>query len=58
MAHNAGRPLEAGELYKVDVSADVPVKQFWSLIYVPDSTQIVLSTARLPSDRSSLAQWP
>jgi hypothetical protein len=31
MASRDGKPLEGGKLYKVDVPADMPVKQFWSL---------------------------
>lgn len=31
MADNKGRLLEAGKLYKLDVPADMPVKQFWAL---------------------------
>ncbi len=32
IADNEGKPLEAGQLYKLRVPADMPVKQFWSLI--------------------------
>lgn len=31
MADKDGNPLEGGKLYKVDVPADMPVKQFWAL---------------------------
>jgi hypothetical protein len=31
MADKDGRLLEAGKLYKIDVPADMPVKQFWAL---------------------------
>jgi hypothetical protein len=31
MAGKDGRPLEAGKLYKLEVPADMPVKQFWAL---------------------------
>jgi hypothetical protein len=31
MADKDGRLLEAGKLYKLDVPADMPVKQFWAL---------------------------
>lgn len=31
MADKGGRPLEAGKLYKIDVPAEMPVKQFWAL---------------------------
>ncbi|CAB3913516.1 DUF1254 domain-containing protein [Achromobacter deleyi] len=31
MADRDGKPLEAGKLYKIDVPAQMPVKQFWAL---------------------------
>jgi hypothetical protein len=31
IADSEGRLLEAGKLYKVDVPAEMPVKQFWAL---------------------------
>jgi len=31
MADRTGKPLEAGKLYKIDVPAQMPVKQFWAL---------------------------
>jgi hypothetical protein len=31
MADKDGNPLEGGKLYKIDVPADMPVKQFWAL---------------------------
>jgi hypothetical protein len=31
MADKDGKPLEGGQLYKIDVPADMPVKQFWAL---------------------------
>lgn len=31
MADRSGNPLEAGKLYKIDVPAKMPVKQFWAL---------------------------
>ena len=31
MADKDGKPLEAGKLYKLDVPAEMPVKQFWAL---------------------------
>jgi hypothetical protein len=31
MADSTGAPLEPGRLYKLDVPADMPVKQFWAL---------------------------
>lgn len=31
MADASGKPLEAGRTYRVNVPADVPVKQFWAL---------------------------
>ncbi|UNK48598.1 DUF1214 domain-containing protein [Lysobacter sp. S4-A87] len=31
MADKDGQPLQAGSLYKVNVPADMPVKQFWAL---------------------------
>jgi len=31
MADKDGKPLEAGKLYKLDVPAEMPVRQFWAL---------------------------
>ncbi|MCP3447611.1 DUF1254 domain-containing protein [Bradyrhizobium sp. CCGUVB14] len=31
LAEKDGKPLEAGRLYKLDVPAEMPVKQFWAL---------------------------
>jgi len=57
MADRNGHVLEAGKLYKVNVPADVPVRQFWSLtvydratwafIY-SESNRTTLSTFDLP----------
>ncbi|MDG2512422.1 DUF1214 domain-containing protein [Sphingobium yanoikuyae] len=31
MADREGNPLQAGKLYKIDIPAKMPVKQFWAL---------------------------
>lgn len=62
MADSAGRPLEQGKLYKLDVPADMPVRQFWALtvydratfafIY-SDSNRTTLSSFDLPNLQSN-----
>ena len=44
MADKNGKPLEAGHSYKIDVPAQMPVKQFWALtVYNRDTMSFVYS---------------
>jgi len=53
VADKNGRLLEAGKLYKVDVPADMPVKQFWSLTVYDRATWAFIYTDTDRTTRSS-----
>jgi hypothetical protein len=54
MADKDGKLLEAGKLYKLDVPAAMPVKQFWALtVYDRATFSFIYST----SDRTTLSSY-
>jgi hypothetical protein len=54
MADKDGRLLEAGKLYKLDVPADMPVKQFWALtVYDRATCAFIYSN----SNRTTLSSY-
>ena len=54
LADSEGRPLEAGENYKLRVPKDVPVKQFWSLIIYDFATWAFIYN---PQERAGLSSY-
>jgi hypothetical protein len=54
MADSEGRLLEAGKLYKLDVPAEMPVKQFWALTVYDRAT---FSFIYSESDRTTLSSY-
>jgi hypothetical protein len=54
LADKNGRLLEGGKLYKVDVPADMPVKQFWALTVYDRATFAFIYSA---SDRTTLSSY-
>ena len=54
MADKNGKPLEGGKLYKIDVPANMPVKQFWALTVYDRATFSFIYTA---SDRTTLSAY-
>lgn len=54
VADKDGKPLEAGQLYKVEVPADMPVRQFWALtIYDRATFAFIYSN----SNRTTLSSY-
>lgn len=54
MADNNGNLLEAGKLYKINIPAKIPVKQFWALtVYNRDTMSFIYS----PSERTTLSSY-
>lgn len=54
LADADGAPLEAGQLYKLDVPAQMPVKQFWALtVYNRDTMSFIYSE----SGRTTLSSY-
>jgi hypothetical protein len=49
-----GKPLEAGKLYKIDVPANMPVKQFWALTVYDRAT---FSFIYSDSNRTTLSSY-
>ncbi|MFK0278631.1 DUF1254 domain-containing protein [Ensifer sp. NPDC090286] len=49
-----GKPLEAGKLYKLDVPAEMPVKQFWALTVYNRAT---MSFIYSDSNRTTLSSY-
>lgn len=54
MADKDGKPLEAGQLYKLDVPKDMPVKQFWALTVYDRAT---FSFIYSDSNRTTLSSF-
>jgi hypothetical protein len=54
MADNKGRPLKAGRLYKIDIPATMPVKQFWALTVYDRATMSFIYTN---SGRTTLSSY-
>jgi hypothetical protein len=54
MADKEGRLLQAGKLYRLDVPADMPVKQFWSLTVYDRATMAFIYSK---SDRTTLSSY-
>ena len=54
MADKNGRPLQAGKLYKLDVPAQMPVKQFWALTVYDRATMAFIYSA---SNRTTLSSY-
>lgn len=54
MADRNGRPLEAGKLYKIDVPAEMPVKQFWALTVYDRATFAFIYSE---SNRTTLSSY-
>ena len=54
VADKGGKPLEAGALYKLRVPADMPVKQFWSLIIYDYATWAFIYS---PQQRVGLSSY-
>lgn len=54
MADKNGKPLEAGKTYKLDVPAQMPVKQFWALtVYNRDTMSFIYSE----TNRTTLSSY-
>ncbi|MEJ5056884.1 MULTISPECIES: DUF1254 domain-containing protein [unclassified Pseudomonas] len=54
MADKNGKPLEAGQTYKIDVPAKMPVKQFWALTgYNRDTMSFIYSA----TNRTTLSSY-
>lgn len=54
MADKNGTPLEAGQNYKIDVPAKMPVKQFWALtVYNRDTMSFIYSS----TNRTTLSSY-
>ncbi len=54
MADKNGKPLEAGKLYKLDIPAEMPVKQFWALSVYNRAT---MSFIYSDSNRTTLSSY-
>ena len=54
MADKDGNPLEGGKLYKLDVPAEMPVKQFWALTVYDRAT---MSFIYSESNRTTLSSY-
>jgi hypothetical protein len=54
MADSGGRLLEAGKLYKIDVPANMPVKQFWALTVYDRATMAFIYSN---SNRTTLSSY-
>ncbi|GAA4754033.1 DUF1254 domain-containing protein [Sphingomonas daechungensis] len=54
MADRDGRKLEAGKLYKLDLPADIPVKQFWALTVYDRATFAFIYS---DSNRTTLSSY-
>jgi hypothetical protein len=54
MADRSGKKLEAGKLYKVNVPADMPVKQFWALTIYDRATNGFIYTDQ---NRTTLSSY-
>lgn len=54
IADNQGRLLEGGVLYKLDVPADMPVKQFWALTVYDRATNAFIYT---DENRTTLSSY-
>lgn len=54
MADKTGRPLQAGKLYKLNVPAEMPVKQFWALTVYDRATMAFIYSA---SGRTTLSSY-
>jgi hypothetical protein len=54
MADKDGKPLEAGKLYKVNVPAEMPVKQFWALTMYDRATFAFIYS---DSNRTTLSSY-
>ncbi|GAB4065388.1 DUF1254 domain-containing protein [Ancylobacter sonchi] len=54
MADKDGRRLEGGKLYKVDVPAEMPVKQFWALTVYDRATNAFIYT---DENRTTLSSY-
>jgi len=54
MADKDGKPLEAGKLYKIEVPAKMPVKQFWALTIYDRATMAFIYT---DSGRTTLSSY-
>lgn len=54
MADKDGKPLEAGKLYKLDVPAEMPVKQFWAFTVYNRAT---MSFIYSDSNRTTLSSY-
>ncbi len=54
MADKDGRLLEAGKLYKLDVPAEMPVKQFWALTVYDRATNAFIYS---DSERTTLSSY-
>ncbi|MNJ15443.1 hypothetical protein D3C77_96910 [compost metagenome] len=54
MADKNGKPLDAGQNYKIDVPAQMPVKQFWALtVYNRDTMSFIYSD----TNRTTLSSY-
>ena len=54
LADKDGKPLQEGELYKVDVPRDMPAKQFWALTVYDRATFSFIYTK---SGRTTLSSY-
>lgn len=54
LADNKGRLLQAGKLYKLDVPAEMPVKQFWALTVYDRATNAFIYS---DSNRTTLSSY-
>ncbi|WP_099038041.1 DUF1254 domain-containing protein [Mycobacterium neglectum] len=54
IADNQGKPLEAGQLYKLDVPADMPVTQFWALTVYDRATMAFIYSE---TNRTTLSSY-
>lgn len=54
MADKGGKPLEAGKIYKIDVPAKMPVKQFWAVTLYDRAT---FSLIYSDSERTTLSSY-
>jgi len=54
MADKDGKPLEGGKLYKIEVPAKMPVKQFWALTIYDRATMAFIYT---DSGRTTLSSY-
>lgn len=54
MADKEGNPLEAGKLYKIDIPAKMPVKQFWALTVYDRATMAFIYS---DSNRTTLSSY-